>query len=70
MMIIMVMTNMVCHLQVVAVLVGFVAVLLMVLVVGASSWIHVEGFREGLWDKCYATGENRITCQAGEERRK
>ena len=58
-----------CQLQVIAVLVGFVAILLMILVVGASSWVYVEGFREGLWDRCYVTGENRLTCQPGEDRR-
>lgn len=52
----------------IAVLLGFVAILLMILVVGASSWVQVEGFREGLWDKCVFIAEDRITCQPGEER--
>ena len=47
---------------------GFVAILLMILVVGASSWVKVSVYREGLWDRCYITGPGRITCQEGEER--
>ena len=58
------------NLQVVAVLMGFVGILLMVLVIGASSWVHVSGYREGLWDRCYESGPGRITCQGGESKRK
>lgn len=54
--------------KVMAVMLGFVAILLMILVVGASSWVKVSVYREGLWDRCYITGPGRITCQEGEER--
>ncbi|KAK3582819.1 hypothetical protein CHS0354_035758 [Potamilus streckersoni] len=42
--------------KVIAVLLGFSAILLLILSIGATSWIYADGKREGLWKVCDVDG--------------
>ncbi|KAL3862561.1 hypothetical protein ACJMK2_008521 [Sinanodonta woodiana] len=54
--------------KVMAMLLGFIAVLLLMLSIGATSWIYADGKREGLWQVCAVEGAYMDCAQNNTER--
>lgn len=51
------------YFQVVALLLGFINLIIMVMVIGASTWVHLDDTRLGLWEECIIVSPGRVDCE-------
>ncbi|XP_060586460.1 transmembrane protein 47-like isoform X2 [Ruditapes philippinarum] len=53
--------------KVVALLLGFINLIVMTMFIGASTWVHLGDVRMGLWEECVIVTPGRIDCFPNEE---
>ncbi|KAL4220977.1 hypothetical protein ACF0H5_019243 [Mactra antiquata] len=49
--------------KVIAVLTGFINLIVMVMYIGASAWVVMDGKRMGLWETCFYVSPGRVDCE-------